>query len=61
MSVESKLLSPEDLAQFLQVPLQTIYGWRYQRKGPPAIKVGKHLRFRRADVEQWLDELTLAS
>lgn len=37
------------------VPPQTIYRWRTEGKGPRAIKVGRHLRFRRADVEAWLD------
>lgn len=60
MDVE-KLMSAEDLAAFLQVPKQTVYGWRYEGKGPPSMKVGKYLRYRRADVERWLDQMTLAS
>lgn len=53
---ENKLMSAEELADYLQVPLQTLYGWRYERKGPSALKIGKHLRYRRSEVERWLDE-----
>jgi excisionase family DNA binding protein len=49
------LLSPEDLADYLQVPVKTIYNWRSARKGPRAVKVGRHVRFRQADVDAWLE------
>jgi excisionase family DNA binding protein len=49
-----KLLSPTDLAQYLDVPRSTIYEWNYKRTGPPAIRIGKHVRYRLADVERWL-------
>jgi excisionase family DNA binding protein len=52
-----ELWSPEDLAQYLGVPLATLYAWRYRGEGPPALKVGRHLRYRVADVEQWLASL----
>lgn len=41
----------------LQIPKQTLYRWRYQGSGPQALKVGRHLRFRRADIEAFLDGL----
>jgi excisionase family DNA binding protein len=49
-----KLLSPLDLAEYLDVPRSTVYEWNYKRSGPPAIRVGKHVRYRQADVERWL-------
>ena len=49
------LLSAQDLAEFLDVPVATIYAWRYRRQGPPGLRVGKHLRYRRADVDEWID------
>lgn len=48
------LLTPEDLAAYLGVPKATVYKWRYEGTGPPACRVGKHLRYRAADVEAWL-------
>jgi excisionase family DNA binding protein len=53
---EDHLWSTEELAQFLGVPLKTIYAWRHRNLGPPAYRLGKHLRFRREDVEAWLQQ-----
>lgn len=50
-----KLLGPIELAEWLDVPVQTIYQWNHRGVGPIALKVGRHLRYRRADVEAWLD------
>lgn len=50
-----RLWSVDELATFLGVPVATIYQWRHKKYGPPARRVGKHLRYRPADVEAWLD------
>lgn len=47
-------MTPKGLATLLGVPLQTIYAWRTRGEGPPAHKIGRHLRYRPEDVEQWL-------
>jgi excisionase family DNA binding protein len=44
----------EDLAAYLRIPPGTLRKWRSAGKGPPAVKLGKHLRFRIEDVEAWL-------
>jgi len=49
-----RLLSAEELAEYLTIPIATIYAWRYQGKGPPGFRVGRHLRYRAGDVERWL-------
>jgi excisionase family DNA binding protein len=49
------LISAQELAEYLDVPVATIYAWRYRRQGPPGLRVGKHLRYRRADVDEWID------
>jgi excisionase family DNA binding protein len=48
------LLSAQQLADYLQVPIATIYAWRHRHQGPPGFRVGKHLRFRWADVQDWI-------
>ena len=48
------LLSAQELAEFLHVPIATIYAWRYRRQGPPGLRVGRHLRYRSRDIEQWI-------
>jgi len=57
----ARLLSVEDLAEYLQVPVATIYQWRYKGDGPDAFRIGKHLRFDPADVDRWLGERKVAS
>jgi excisionase family DNA binding protein len=54
------LLTVEDLSVTLKVPVTTVYAWRHKGHGPPAIKVGRYLRYRRRDVDRWLDERTTA-
>ncbi len=49
-----KLLTVEDLAEYLGVPVATLYAWRYRRQGPPGFRVGRHLRYRWTDVEEWI-------
>lgn len=56
MSDRRPLATPEQVAEYLNVPLNTVYDWRRKRTGPRASKVGVHLRYRWSDVEQWLDE-----
>jgi excisionase family DNA binding protein len=48
------LWSVDDVAAYLGVPRTTVYRWNYRGEGPPYIRVGKHARYRRADVEAWL-------
>ncbi len=50
------LMSIEALADFLGVPVTTIYDWRTDGKGPCGIKVGKYVRFAVEDVMAWLDQ-----
>jgi excisionase family DNA binding protein len=50
------LMSPQDLAAYLGVPVSTVYAWRYKQEGPPGARLGKHVRYRRADVDQWIAE-----
>lgn len=56
-----RLWSIDELAEFLGVPVGTVYRWRYIGIGPRGIKVGKHVRYRPADVEVWLEEQAAAT
>lgn len=50
-----QLLTAQELADLARVPLSTVYRWNHTRSGPRVIHVGKHARYRRADVEAWLE------
>jgi len=51
-----QLLTVEDLAEYLDVPVATVYSWRHRHNGPPGFRVGRYLRFRWSDVERWIDD-----
>jgi excisionase family DNA binding protein len=51
----SDLMSVQDLAEYLGVARQTIYQWRYQGFGPDSVRVGGAVRYRRAEVDAWLE------
>lgn len=46
--------TPEELSAFLQVPVATLYRWRYLGTGPVAYRAGRHLRYDPAEVRAWL-------
>lgn len=50
-----RLLTVQELADYLGVPVATIYAWRYRHEGPPGFRVGRHVRFRQSDIEEWLN------
>ena len=49
-----QLWNVTDVARFLDVPISAVYKMT-SRNTIPYIKLGGRLRFRRADVERWLD------
>ena len=49
------LATINDVATYLQIPPKTLHRWRSMGEGPPALKIGKHLRYRWGDVEAWLE------
>lgn len=51
----SEWIGIEQLAAELGVPVRTIYTWRSTGKGPRGAVFGKHVRFRRADVDAWIE------
>jgi excisionase family DNA binding protein len=51
-----RLLRPAEVAEMLGVPRSTLYAWRYRGDGPPAYRIGKHLRYRRDAVLEWIEE-----
>jgi excisionase family DNA binding protein len=54
---DDRLMTIDELAAYLQVSDQTIYQWRRRGAGPRGFRVGRYVRFRREDVDAWLDSL----
>ncbi|NSC21364.1 helix-turn-helix domain-containing protein [Streptomyces albus subsp. chlorinus] len=57
-SLPDRYLTPQDVADLLSVPLETVYRWRKHRTGPPGFRVGKHVRYDPAAVQAWVTEQT---
>ncbi len=54
---ESEILTVLDVARFLRVPKSTVY--KLARLGQlPASKIGKHWRFLRRDIHDWMHNRT---
>jgi excisionase family DNA binding protein len=53
--MEENLMTTSGVATYLGVPESTLYQWRYRGTAPRAIRVGKHTRYRRADVDEWVE------
>lgn len=59
---QTPLLTIEEVSEFLRIPVSSLYRWRSAGSdAPPAIRLGRHLRFRRSDIEAWLEGRTKAS
>lgn len=52
-----KLWSIEDVSDYLGIPVATLYQWRSKCYGPPARRMGRYLRYRPADVDEWVNSL----
>lgn len=50
----SEVLTPPQAAEYLQVPLRTLDAWRYRNTGPAYLRVGRHVRYRRSDLDAYL-------
>ena len=51
--VDSEFLTAEEVAEYLRLPLSTVYKL-VQDKRLPGFKVGKHWRFRRETIAKWI-------
>lgn len=53
---DDRFVTIKELAEYLKVLVKTLYRWRHVGYGPPAHVIGGQLRYRRSEVESWLDE-----
>lgn len=50
-----RMWTVQDVADFLDVPVRTLYEWRTKDYGPEGIKVGRYLRYFAEDVYAWVE------
>ena len=57
---EHELLTPTETAQLLRTTRKTLAVWRCNRRnGPPYLKLGAKVLYRRADVEAFITRRTV--
>ncbi|AMM83211.1 hypothetical protein AZF01_01570 [Martelella sp. AD-3] len=47
--------------ELLSVSARTLQAWRLRGGGPPFVKIGKSVRYKRRDITAWLSANTLTS
>lgn len=50
-----RLWTVEETSAWLGVPVNTLYGWRSRSLGPPASRLGRHLRYAPEHVRAWVE------
>ena len=53
----TELLTTREAASYLRLAITTLEHWRLEGRGPAFCKIGRQVRYRRADVDQWLTEM----
>ena len=63
MKHEDAFWSVEDVAAYLRVPVGSVYKMtaKSARITIPYVKLGNLLRFRKADIDRWLDLLAVSN
>jgi len=66
MSIDTPALQPDwisaqEFACKIGIPARTVLAWRQRGIGPASAKFGKHVRYRRADVDAWIAQQVNAS
>lgn len=54
------LLTEKEAARILGVQPQSLAVWRLHGKNLPFVKIGRLVRYRRQDIEQWIAAQTVA-
>lgn len=61
MDTATAPLGMPEVSAMTGVPIDTLRYWRHLGTGPRAYKVGRRVRYDRADVVAWLDEQRAAT
>jgi excisionase family DNA binding protein len=57
VNLPQTLLTETEVSKQLRVSLAALRKWRVMKKGPQFLKVGSLVRYRQADIDQWLASL----
>ena len=51
----TRLWTLEETANFLAIPIATLYKLNHKRTGPRFFRIGRHCRYDPRDVREWLN------
>lgn len=54
---DDELLTIQEVAETIRVPVTTLRFWRSQGMGPRGFRVGRSVRYWKSEIFGWLDEL----
>jgi len=54
-TTDREWIGVEEFAKELGIPVRTVYAWRSKGVGPRGATFGKHVRFRRSDIDAWIE------
>jgi excisionase family DNA binding protein len=60
-TTQNEIVNERELAAYLNISVSGVRRWRLLRKGPPFLKIGSSVRYRRQDVASWLESCSGAS
>lgn len=49
------MMNEHEVAVFVKMSVASVRRWRLFRKGPKFVKIGAAVRYRREDLETWLN------
>jgi excisionase family DNA binding protein len=55
MEEKDKIMTLEEVAEYLRMKPQTIYTWAQEKK-IPAAKLGKEWRFKKSMIDKWFND-----
>lgn len=56
------VLTPDEVSEHYKISTNTLKKWRQTKGGGPVfIRMGRHVRYRVADLKAWQDELARAA
>jgi predicted DNA-binding transcriptional regulator AlpA len=56
MNQKSEILNTQEAAHYIGLTEYALIGWRYKRTGPPYIKIGRRIMYRRSDLNDFLEQ-----
>lgn len=52
----AETFTPTQAGEYLQIPVETLRRWRGIGTGPRYAKIGRHIRYRKAELDRWIEQ-----